>query len=136
MKNAGKKITRINIFLIVILSLMILLSAIALVEMIKRYSETGWIDLPSFILSVSVLSISIYIAFQARRKTLNLEFEPQKVFTIMKCTNCNFKITRNFQKGDFVLKKTGQCPICGSSTIIYGIFRKQTLKEKKGKDLI
>ena len=67
MKNAGKKITRINIFLIVILSLMILLSAIALVEMIKRYSETGWIDLPSFILSVSVLSISIYIAFQARR---------------------------------------------------------------------
>jgi len=68
---------------------------------------------------------------QSRRKPLRLGFEPTKVFTTIQCSNCDFKNTREFQNGDYVLKKAESCPKCNIQTFISSIYREATDEEKE-----
>jgi hypothetical protein len=55
----------------------------------------------------------------------------QIVFTVEHCDACNVDNKRPFQKGDFVVKRSGKCPKCGREMIIYAIYAEPLIKEAK-----
>lgn len=44
------------------------------------------------------------------------------VKTRIECEKCDYKSTREFRVGDYVLKVDGKCPKCNSPTIVTGIY--------------
>ncbi|RJS93423.1 hypothetical protein CW705_01740 [Candidatus Bathyarchaeota archaeon] len=123
---------RIPFFLIAIITVLIALSFVTILQIFKIYKETGYADFLALTLSLSAIAFSVYMAFQIRREPLKLGFEQPKVFTVIRCSHCNYEITREFREGDYVLKEDEPCPKCKGSTFIYMIFRESEEKKKKG----
>ncbi len=50
--------------------------------------------------------------------------------TVVKCTKCDYSETREFKKGDYILKIEGTCPKCNSPTYIEAIYA-EVLQSRK-----
>jgi len=122
---------RIPFFLIAIILALIALSFITMLQVFKTYRETGYADFLALSLCLSAIAFSVYMAFQMRREPLKLGFEQSKVSTVIRCSQCNYEITREFKEGDYILKEVEPCPKCKGSTFIYMIFRESEKKEKE-----
>jgi len=131
MANISNKIRRTSFFLIAIVTVLVILSLITIVQVLKIYRDTGRTDFLALTLSASAIALSVYMALQMRREPLKLGFEPPKVFTVIRCSKCNFETTREFKNGDYVLKEAESCPKCNGPTFIYAIFRETEEKKKK-----
>jgi len=83
------------------------------------------------LIGIMGLTFLTYMMIQTRRKTLKLPIQAQRVATTILCQKCGFKNIRDFQRGDYILKDTEECPKCNEKTIIASIYRE--VKEKKGK---
>lgn len=42
--------------------------------------------------------------------------------TVIKCVKCDYSETRDFKKGDYILKIEGKCPKCNSPVYIEAIY--------------
>jgi len=131
MKKGSNKIRRTSFFLLAIVTVLIILSLVTIVQVFKTYSDTGYTDFLALGLSASAISLSVYMALQMRREPLKLGFEQPKVSTVIRCSKCGFETTREFKKGDYVLKEAESCPKCKNPTFIYMIFRETEEKKKK-----
>jgi len=121
---------KISFFFIVVISVMLVLSIMALYQAFETYRRNGNADLGSILLGVSAIALSSYMLVNMRRKPLKLGFEMPKVLTNIQCTKCDFKNAREFQGGDYVLKEVGSCPKCNNSMIISSIYKEVKEKEK------
>lgn len=74
------------------------------------------------------LALSTYMLFQTRRRMKRYSVKAPPVTTTIVCSKCEFKNVRNFERGDYILKKVGQCTKCEGTTTITAIYRE--LKEK------
>ncbi len=122
---------RSPLFMIVI-SIILILSVMALYNAIKVYMESGSPDIASIMLGLIGIGIAIfsYMLIQMRGKPLKLGFETSKVFTVVRCTSCGFENAREFNKGDYILKDAEPCPKCNSRTIVSSIYREAEEKEE------
>ncbi len=114
----------------IIIFVMLILSATALYQVVETY-RSGKLDLASIVLSLSAVTISLYMLLQLRMKPLKLGFEIQKVFTTIECKKCGYTNIRDFQQGDFIFKVADPCPKCSEQTVISSIYRKLEEKEKE-----
>jgi len=122
---------RVSYFFIAIIFVLFTLSFISLFQAFETYRRTKVIDYVTVVLSGSAIALSSYLAIQARQKPMKLGFDPQKVFTTIQCSKCDFKNTREFQSGDFILKKVETCPKCNVPTFISSIYREAAAEEDK-----
>ena len=122
---------RISYFFIVIVFVLLALSFISLYQAVETYMKYKTADFTTLVLSVGAITLSAYLLMQMRKQPMKLGFEPLKVFTTVQCSNCDFKNTREFQNGDFVLKKAEACPKCKTPTFVSSIYREATEEEKK-----
>lgn len=69
--------------------------------------------------------ISMFLS-ALRRKSL-VAMKTQRAITVLQCESCDYKEEREFQRGDYVLKRIGACIKCGGPlyiSMIYGISEK------------
>ncbi len=123
--------SKISYLFVAVISAMLILSVLALYWAIQTYESNWGSSLVNIMLSVSGIALAFYVLAQVRRRPMKLGFEQQKVFTSIRCTSCEYESTKEFEKGDYVLKETGNCPKCNSTTVINSIYKEATQKEKE-----
>ena len=121
-----------SIFMIIVF-VMLILSAAALYQVIEAYRSTRTLDLANIVLSLSAITISVYMFFQLKAKPLKLGFEMQEVLTTVECPKCGYRNTREFAGGDFIFKELEPCEKCNENKIISSIYLKPEEKQKKRK---
>jgi len=126
--NAAK---HISYFFIGIVFVLIALSFISLYQAVETYMKYKTADFTNMVFSVSAIMLSAYLLVQMRKQPMKLGFEQTKVYATIQCSSCDYKNTREFQNGDFILKKAESCPKCNTQTFISSIKRESTEEEKK-----
>jgi len=124
---------RISPFFLAIIMITLVLSLASIYEGIDAYSKNDSTSGSLFLtMGVTTLIISAYLWLQTRRRMLKLGMEMQPLNTTLECQKCGFKNVRDFQRGDYVFKRTeDQCPKCNEKTMAIGsIFREVKEKER------
>jgi hypothetical protein len=131
MKESPNASQRISLFFFAATTVMLVISLIALYQVAVTYMRQGSLDLSNVLVGVSGIALSAYMLATMRRKPPKMGFEVQKVSATTQCTKCDFKSSRDFERGDYVLKEVGQCPKCNSPMTISSIYREATEEEKE-----
>lgn len=121
---------RISSIFMIIAFVMLILSAAALYQVVEAY-RNGKLDFPSIVLSLSAITISLYMLLQFRIKPLKLGFEAKKVLTTVECLECGYQNIRDFQREDYILKTVESCPKCNEKAVISSIYRQPEEKKRK-----
>lgn len=75
-------------------------------------------------LTLIILLIMIFFILFLIPKTNIRRQTTQKLTTktVIKCIKCDYSETRDFKKGDYILKIEGTCPKCNSPVYIEAIY--------------
>ena len=130
-KETASEAKRVSYFFIAIIFVLFTLSFVSLFQAIETWRRTNVIDYMTVVLSGSAIALSSYLAMQAKQKPVKTGFESPKVFTTIQCQKCDYKNNREFQNGDYILKKVEPCPKCNVPTFISSIYREATAEEEK-----
>jgi len=123
---------KISSYLMLIVFIVLGLSIVALFSAVYAYMlgesiQAGFLA----IIGAFALAISCVVLYQTRRNDAALKVETPKVMTIIECTKCGTKITREFQRGDFVFKELDICEKCPEQKqMITGVYKEIKEKEK------
>ena len=131
MEEPSTAVKHISYFFVGIVFVLIALSFISLYQAVQTYMNYKTADFTNLVFSVSAIILSAYLLIQMRKQPMKTGFEQSKVHTTIQCSNCDYKKTREFQNGDFILKKDESCPKCNTQTFISSIYREPTEEEKK-----
>lgn len=87
------------------------------------------------LLIIIILTVILYIrlrsGFMKGYQSFNKYEElPQKYLTVVKCSNGDYIIEKEFQEGDFVGKIVGECPKCGNKLLIDAIYAQYVLRKR------
>lgn len=122
---------RISSIVIIVIIVVLALSLSALYQaydmFINQDPTMGYYLLIGFI----GLSLSTYMLLQTRRRMKRFTLKTPPITTTIICSKCGFKNVRNFERGDYILKKLGSCSKCEGAMMISAIYRKI---EEKGKE--
>ncbi len=124
---------RISPYLLAVIMIAVVLSVFSIyngaIDYLKDDLANGTLFLA---MGFATLLVATYLLFVTRRRMLKLGVEFPKMNTSLECTKCGNKSLREFQKGDYVYKKTEEpCSKCNEKALaINGIFREVKEKEK------
>ncbi len=132
MSKKSPSSSRFSSIMIIIILVALGLSIAAFYQAIIAYGNQQF-NMGSYFALIGIMGLTFltYMMIQTRRKTLKLPIQAQRVATTILCQKCGFKNIRDFQRGDYILKDTEECPKCNEKMIIASIYRE--VKEKKGK---
>ena len=128
--SKSSNINRMSFFFVLIVTILLIILAMSLYQVIVLYIENGTVDILSTIFSIGAISIAVYMLLQIRRKPLRIGFKAMKVLTTIQCSNCDFKDIREFHQGDYIFKEIQSCPKCNNKAIVSSIYRMMEKKEK------
>lgn len=130
---AGKltHVKKISPFLLMLILIGFILSLAALyVAVDSLINQTEALDAYSFLaIGFGGLALSVYMLLQTRAKPMGAALELPRVITTLECPKCDFKNIRDFQREDYIFKKTGPCQKCEETMTITAIYREE--KKKK-----
>lgn len=126
---------RFSPIVLIVIIMVLVLSTFSLFQAIMAYDidPTGSGFLIYLLIGVIGLSLSTYLLFQTRRRMRRFTLKIQPVNTTIVCSKCGFKNVRTFERGDYILKKAGQCTKCKEPMIISAIYREVKEKGKEEK---
>lgn len=131
MEGEGE-VKRTPIFFMAMILTMLVISLIALSLAVGTYLTHRTIDIVNVILSVSAIFLSVYLIIQMRSRARFHDSNVGKVITVIKCTSCDYSSSREFERGDYILREMGACPKCNGVLLIHSIFREvQEIKKKE-----
>lgn len=112
------------IYLVTIFSAFILVYSIWILFMaFKSYREGS---ATNFYLQLFIGTLGLIISLSSisrlRRRLAILKERMIKVFTVVLCDKCGFKVVRKFEVGDYVNKNVGKCQHCDGTMIIDAIY--------------
>lgn len=89
-------------------------------------SSTGdYTDLLTwYLLLVLIVLIVFSMLFSATRRRVLVTMRGMRTITVLQCEKCDYKEEREFQVGDYVLKRVGECAKCKGPlyiSMIYGV---------------
>ena len=131
MTDSVKPVRRISPFLLVMILVGFILSLSALyfaVESLINQTDI-WTSYSFLAIGFFGLALSVYMILQTRGKPMHVALELPKVITTLECPKCDFKSIRDFQREDYIFKKTGPCQKCNETMKITAIYREA--KKKK-----
>ena len=123
----AKRIGRTYFYVVTIFSLIILVySAWILVQTVQQ-QPTAKPENMYFGLFAGGLGILLALSslMRVRNRIVLLEKENLKMYTVVKCRKCDFKIIRDFAVGDYVHKEVGDCQQCGGKMAITSIYQQK-----------
>lgn len=129
--SASKKIST---YLTIIVLIVMALAITALVISAETYLVGD--QLAAGVLAgigVLALAMSMGLLLQSKRQSAEVKIEAPKVMTTIGCTSkdCNIKISREFQRGDYVYKELETpCTKCNGKQMITAIYKEVKEKEK------
>ncbi|MEM1537536.1 MAG: hypothetical protein QXK12_03175 [Candidatus Nezhaarchaeales archaeon] len=103
--------------LLLILSISMILGAIVAPTSDSRLSNTAFLILT--VLAMIMLALSSLLSTYAKKKAASTV---QRTISVIKCVKCNYQEERDFQVGDYVLKKVGSCTKCAGTLIVASIY--------------
>lgn len=124
---------RVSPYLLAIIMITVVLSVFSIYYGALAYLQDDMSNGALFLaMGASTLIVATYLLLQTRRRMFKLGMEFPKMNTSLECTKCGNKNVREFQRGDYVYKKTEDpCPKCNEKTVtINAIFREVKEKEK------
>jgi hypothetical protein len=124
---------RISPYLLAIIMIVVVLSVFSIYEGALAYLNDDFSNGALFLaMGASTLIVATYLLLQTRRRMLKLSVEFPKMNTSLECMKCGNKNVREFQRGDYVYRKTeDQCTKCNEKALtINAIFREVKDKEK------
>jgi hypothetical protein len=126
--NANKVSSYLLFIVLIVLGLAIVaLFSAVYAYMLDMVYEAGFLA----IIGVFGLILSAMVLHQNSKRSAALKIEPPKVMTYIECKNCGTKISREFQRGDFVFKELEACPKCPEQKqMITGVYKEIKEKEK------
>ncbi|MFB0501489.1 MAG: hypothetical protein ACETVP_03380 [Candidatus Bathyarchaeia archaeon] len=132
MSKKSPSSSRFSSIMIIIILVALGLSIAAFYQAVIAYGNQQF-SMGSYFALIGIMGLTFltYMMIQTRRKTLRLPIQAQRVATTILCQKCGFKNIRDFQRGDYILKDTEECPKCNEKMMIASIYRE--VKEKKGK---
>ena len=74
--------------------------------------------------------LAVTSLMRVRNRIVLIEKKKSKIFTIVKCNKCDFKMIRDFKTGDFVHKSQGKCNQCTGELAITSIYADKPKKIK------
>jgi transcription elongation factor Elf1 len=131
-QNQTTNANKISNYLMFIVLIVMGLAIISIFSAIYAYMldmiyEAGFLA----IIGTFAIALSATVLYQSNKRSAALKIEPPKVMTYIECKNCNTKTSREFQRGDYVFKKTDTCPKCPEQKqIITGVYKEIKEKEK------
>jgi len=83
------------------------------------------VDFLTWYLFLVLIMLIIFSAlFSATRRRILVTLRGVKTITVLQCEKCDYKEEREFQVGDYVLKRVGECAKCKGPlyiSMIYGV---------------
>ena len=136
--NQDKTTNRVSSFLLLVVFLTLALSLVALIfgaTVLAGYFNIGS-DLTSayILLALGIIGIALsaYVVVEARSRMLKLKVAVSPVMTTIECRKCGVKNVREFQRGDYIFKETGDsCQKCNDKMLITAIYKEVKEKEKE-----
>lgn len=74
------------------------------------------------IVATLFLLIVFYLIYDSYLKKKREESTKYVTREVLICLNCNYKVEKDFEPGDFIGLVKGKCPRCGGGMKIKGIF--------------
>jgi len=77
-----------------------------------------------YLFLVLIMLIIFSLLFSATRRRVLITLRGIKTVTVLRCENCDYKEEREFQMGDYVFKRVGECAKCKGPlyiSMIYGV---------------
>ncbi len=123
----GKKFSP---FLLMMILIAFILSVSALYIAADTFiNQSEALDTYSFLaIGFGGLALSVYMLLQTRGKPMRVALELPRVITTLECPKCDFKNIRDFQREDYIFKKTGPCQKCAETMTITAIYREAKKK--------
>lgn len=129
----SRPVNRTFVLLILVVAVMLILSLVSLYTATENYFQgEGKTAVYYLMLSLLGIAISIYMLIVGRSKPITM-FEDQRLNTLLQCEKCNFKSIREFRKGDYIFKRSDECPKCKEKMVITAIYREIKGEEKEWK---
>ena len=131
MTDQNKPVKKLSPFMIMMIVAAFILSVSAIyIAADSLINQSEALDAYSFLaIGFGGLAFSVYMLLQTRGKPMHAALELPRVLTTLECTKCDFKNIRDFQREDFIFKKTGPCQKCKETMTITAIYREP--KKKK-----
>ncbi len=131
MTDQNKHVKKLSPFTIMMIVAAFILSMSALyIAADSLINQSESLDAYSFLaIGFGGLAFSVYMLLQIRGKPMHPALELPRVLTTLECPKCDFKNIRDFQREDYIFKKTGPCPKCSETMTITAIYREP--KKKK-----
>ena len=134
MQNAirSKEPNKASNFVQILIYGVFILAIISIAAAIGAFYENPDSLVPYYFFAIGFIAMGLagYILFQSRKRIASLKTETPQIITTIDCTNCNQKVTREFQRGDYVFKEGEKCPKCQGTGMIVAIYREVKEKEK------
>lgn len=135
MNSAVSPASRVSPFLLATILVTLFLSMVLIYTGVNQYvtpqgdPSTGSLYV---LLGGGTLALSTYMLIITRKRMLKIITpEMQPLSTTLTCKKCGLNDTREFQRGDFVFKKTDKkCPRDNEDMMISAIYREIKEKEK------
>ena len=129
---SGRSFNRTFVLLILVVAVMLVLSSVSLYTATQSYFHGEENATVYLMLSLLGIAISVYMLMAGRSRPIVM-FEDQRLNTLLQCEKCNFKSVREFRRGDYIFKKSDECPKCKEKMIITAIYREAKEEEKEWK---
>jgi hypothetical protein len=125
-----KSVRKVSPFLLILILVGFILSLSALyvaADSLANQSES--FDAYSWLaIGFGGLALSAYMLLQTRSKPMSTVLELPRVLSTLECPKCDFKNIRDFQREDYIFKKTGSCQKCNETMTITAIYREEKKK--------
>jgi hypothetical protein len=125
-----KSVRKVSPFLLILILIGFILSLSALyvaADSLANQSES--FDAYSWLaIGFGGLALSAYMLLQTRSKPMSTVLELPRVLSTLECPKCDFKNIRDFQREDYIFKKTGSCQKCNETMTITAIYREEKKK--------
>ncbi|MEM2739847.1 MAG: hypothetical protein QXQ29_03500 [Candidatus Bathyarchaeia archaeon] len=125
LSGLGNKSRKLILLVYLLVSIVILLfSTFFLLQAIQAYNlyqyERGFSLLFTGIigLALSLYMLSVYM----RRPGLIRRREVKRMIAVLECVSCSYRDKRDYVSGDYIMKESGECPVCGGKTLVTEIY--------------
>ena len=125
--NSVRNVSPLLLMMIAVAFIMSLVALYVAFDSLATQAESY--DAYSFLaIGVGGLALSAYLFLQSRTKPKVQSIELPRVLTTLECPKCDFKNIRDFQREDYIFKKTGSCQKCNETMTITAIYREEKKK--------
>lgn len=105
------------------ISMMLIIISFGLLIASNIFAASPSLSMMLMTLSLILLVTAWWLYFLERRASIRIMREQaETAVSVVRCTACDYREERSFQKGDYVFKSTGTCPKCGGEEYIASIY--------------